>query len=368
MSNPFEDSVLPLHPRLHDQNQDMHYHDPPSDVHQAINMSLVDPFRERRSITFIASLTGSLAGPRDFVYYDTTLDTNMPALATNSLRLCTEPNDLPPGTDTLTYPGYHQQIASVSGLHASIIEDRSPLLAAAFEDSRSGRRLHLEKLTSNTVMPFLRFLYTGSYALFGGWEDVPTSVLLHCKMYWLADLYDLPELKSQAYVNVLRQFEFGCSSPEKPIDLCSAIDFAYKTLAGHDTISDAIAQYCVTRCLSHKLHEDPEFETLAFNVRAFHQDLARVCRDRGYEDESSAIIIRLPYKHIAPDTYASLENPPIAGFDDIIHHFHSSDRFDEESTPKARQKLALKEQSSSSEMPQSLGASNQAAVVALCPP
>ena len=322
----------------------MDHHDPPSDVHHAANMYAMDPFGQRRSITFIASLNGSLAGPRDFVYYDTTLDTNMPALATNSLRLCTEPNDLPPGTDTLTYPGYHQQIASISGLHAPIIEDRSPLLAAAFEDSRSGRRLHLETLTSNTVMPFLRFLYTGSYALFGGWEDVPTSVLLHCKMYWLADLYDLPELKSQAYVNVLRQFEFGCSSPEKPIDLCSAIDFAYKTLAGHDTISDAIVQYCVTRCLSHKLHEDPEFKALAFNVRAFHQDLTRVCRDRGYEDESSAIIIRLPYKHFAPDTYASLENPPIAGFDDIIHHFHSSERFDVESTPKTRQRLTPKGQ------------------------
>lgn len=356
MSNSLEDSVLPLDSRHHDQNEDMDYHDPPSDVHHAANMYAVDPFGQKRSITFIASLNGSLAGPRDFVYYDTTLDTNMPALATNSLRLCTEPNDLPPGTDTLTYPGYHQQIASVSGLHAPIIEDRSPLLAAAFEDSRSGRRLHLETLTSNTVMPFLRFLYTGSYALFGGWEDVPTSVLLHCKMYWLADLYDLPELKSQAYVNVLRQFEFGCSSPEKPIDLCSAIDFAYKTLAGHETISDAIVQYCVTRCLSHKLHEDPEFKALAFNVRAFHQDLTRVCRDRGYEDESSAIIIRLPYKHFAPDTYASLENPPIAGFDDIIHHFHSSDRFDEESTPKTRRKLAPKGQASPSEISQSLGA------------
>lgn len=366
MSNSLEDSVLPLDSRLHDQDQGMHYHDPPSDMHQAANMHPVDPFGQRRSITFIASLNGSLAGPRDFVYYDTTLDTNMPALATNSLRLCTEPNNLPPGTDTLTYPGYHQQIASVSGLHAPIIEDRSPLLAAAFEDSRSGRRLHLETLTSNTVMPFLRFLYTGSYAQFGGWEDVPTSVLLHCKMYWLADLYDLPELKSQAYVNVLRQFEFGCSSPKKPIDLCSAIDFSYKTLAGHETISDAIVQYCVTRCLSHKLHEDPEFKALAFNVRAFHQDLTRVCRERGYEDESSAIIIRLPYKHFAPDTYASLENPPIAGFDDIIHHFHSSDRFDEEATPKARQKLAPKGQASPSEISQSLGASKQEPAMALC--
>lgn len=366
MSNPFEDSTLrlPLDTHLHNEDESIRYQNL---MQQAANMDPVDPFEQRRSIHFIASLNGSLAGPRDFVYYDTTLETNMPALATNSLRLCTEPNDLPPGTDTLTYPGYHQQIASVSGLHASIIEDRSPLLAAAFEDSRSGRRLHLETLSSNTVMPFLRFLYTGSYALFGGWEDVPTSVLLHCKMYWLGDLYDLPELKSQAYVNVLRQFEFGCSSPDKPIDLCSAIDFAYRTLAGHDTISDAIVQYCVTQCLSHKLHQDPEFKSLAFNVRAFHQDLTRVCRDRGYEDESSAMIIRLPYKHFAPDTYASMENPPIAGFDDIIHHFHSSDRFDEESTPKARRGLAPKGQASPSEVPQSLGAPEQATTATLCP-
>jgi hypothetical protein len=365
MSNPLEDSVLSLDTRIRDEDESVEHYDPPPYLQQAANMPPVDPFSERRSITFITSLNGSLTGPRDFVYYDTTIKTNMPALATNSLRLCTEPNDLPPGTDTLTYPGYHQQIASVSGLHASFIEDRSPLLAAAFEDSRSGRRLHLETLSSDTVMPFLRFLYTGSYAAFGDWQDVPTSVLLHCRMYWLGDLYDLAELKSQAYLNVLRQFEFGCSSPEKSIDLCSAIDFVYKTLAGHDAISDAIVQYCVTQCLSHKLHEDSEFKGLAFNVRAFHQDLTRVCRDRGYEDESSAIIIRLPYKQFAPDTYASMENPPIAGFHDIIHHFHSSDRFDEDSTSKPRKKLTLhKEQASPSKVPQMLGVSKQPASVA----
>jgi hypothetical protein len=359
-----DDNVVSPNDRFRDEDESIEHYDPPPKMQQAANMLPVDSFNDRRSITFITSLNGSVTGPRDFVYYDTALHTDMPALATNSIRLCTEPNDLPSGTDTLTYPGYHQQISSVSGLHASIIEDRSPLLAAAFEDSRSGRRLHLETLSSNTVMPFLRFLYTGSYAAVGDWQDVPTSVLLHCKMYWLGDLYDLGELKSQAYLNVLRQFEFGCSSPEKPIDLCSAIDFVYKTLAGHDAISDAIVQYCVTQCLSHKLHMDPEFKGLAYNVRAFHQDLTRVCRDRGYEDESSAIIIRLPYKQFAPDTYASMENPPIAGFHDIIHHFHSSDRFDEERTTKPRKKLTLrKEQATLSEDPQ---VSKQPASVASC--
>lgn len=352
-----EDSVLSIDTRARDgdddDDDDMDNLDPPpSYVQHAANVPPVDSSSERRSVTFIASLNGSLTGPRDFVYYGTVLGAKMPALATNSIRLCTEPNNLPPGTDALTYPGNHQQIASVSGLHASIIGDRSPLLAAAFEDSSSGRRLHLETLSSNTVMPFLRFLYTGSYAVSGDWEDVPTSVLVHCKMYWLGDLYDLPELKSQAYVNVLRQFEFGCSSPEKPIDLCSAIEFAYKTLSGHGAISDAIVQYCVTRCLSHKLHEDAEFKDLAFNVRTFHQDLTKVCRDRGYEDESSAVIIRLPYKHFAPDTYASMEDPPIAGFHDVIHHFHSFDRFDKDNTAKPRQSVMVDEgQASSPERP-----------------
>ena len=182
MSNPMDDSVVSLDARFRDEDESMEQYDPPPNMQQGANIPQVDPFSERRSITFITSLNGSVIGPRDFVYYDTTLPTDMPALATNSIRLCTEPNDLPPGTDTLTYPGYHQQISSVSGLHASIIEDRSPLLAAAFEDSRSGRRLHLETLSSNTVMPFLRFLYTGSYAAVGDWQDVPTSVLLHCQM------------------------------------------------------------------------------------------------------------------------------------------------------------------------------------------
>lgn len=254
------------------------------------------------------------------------------------------PDDLPTGTDVLTYPqgGSSQQLGCVTGLHAWIIEARSPLIAAAFESSVSGKRLHLDSLDCGTVLPFLRFLYTGYYASYGDWEDVPTSVWLHCRMYYLGHLYDLADLKSQAYVNVLRQCEFGCSSPNMPIDLCPAIDFVYRHLSGHDAISDALVQYCVTRCLSHKLHEDAEFKNVAFFVRAFHQDLTKACRDRGYEDESAATIIQLPYMHYAPATYASTEHPPISRFEDIIHHYHSTDRFDEVS-PKKRQRVTFDE-------------------------
>ncbi|KAM0689173.1 hypothetical protein Q7P36_011250 [Cladosporium allicinum] len=258
------------------------------------------------------------------------------------------PDDLPIGTDALTYPQGHSnhQLGSVTGLHAWIIEARSPLIAAAFESSVSGKRLHLDSLDPGTVLPFVRFLYTGYYAQIGDWEDVPTSVWMHCRMYYLGHLYDLADLKSQAYVNVLRQCEFGCSSPCMPIDLCQAIDFVYRHLSGHDAISDALVQYCVTRCLSHKLHENAEFRNVAFFVRAFHQDLTKACRDRDYEDESAAIIIQLPYMNYAPATYASTEHPPISRFEDIIHHYHSNDRFDN-IPPKKRQRVTFDERQTS---------------------
>jgi hypothetical protein len=176
--------------------------------------------------------------------------------------------------------------------------------------------------------------------------DVPTSVSLHCRMYYLGHLYDLADLKSQAYVNVLRQCEFGCSSPNMPIDLCPAIDFVYRHLQGHDELSDALVQYCVTQCVSHKLHENAEFRKVAFYVRAFHQDLTKACRDRGYEDDSAAIIIQLPYMHYAPATYASTEDPPISRFEDVVHHYHSTDRFDNLS-PKKRQRATFDERQTS---------------------
>lgn len=258
---------------------------------------------------------------------------------TELIKLCVLPG-IPPGDDALTYPEGPGKITSVTGLNASFVEARSPLLAAAFEPFKAGQRLHLEALCSDTVVPFIRFLYTPSYGPNNGWDDVPTSLLLHCKMYRLGELYDLADLKSQAYVNVLRQCEFGCSSPEKPIDLCKAVGFIYKNPSSHGKITDAIVQYCVTQCLSHKLHQDVEFKGLVFNVNAFNQDLARACRDRGYEDEAAAVIIRMPYKRYADETFASTENPPITGYEDVVHHFHSFDRFDEASSPKKKQRVA----------------------------
>lgn len=204
--------------------------------------------------------------------------------------------DYPAGNATLTFHNDDNELESLPSINVSVIEERCPVLAMAFEDSRSGPQLYLETLTIATAVPFLRFLYTGSYApkranadVGDSFADVPTSLLFHCQLYRLADIYDLPELKSQAYVNVLRQCEFGCSSPEKPIELSAAIRFAYERLSEHGHVIDAIINYCVACFLRHRLADDSEFKQLAYELRPFHQDLCRNSMNREFENESKSL-------------------------------------------------------------------------------
>ncbi|KXL42819.1 hypothetical protein M433DRAFT_145646 [Acidomyces richmondensis BFW] len=181
----------------------------------------------------------------------------------------------------ISYPGDHGEIETVQNINRWVFEARSPLLAAAFESSRSGPQLHLEALTSDTAIPFLRFLYTGSYAVEDTFAEVPTSVLFHCQMYYLGDLWSTPDLKLQAYVNVLRQCEFGCSSPEKPIDLCAAIRYIYQHLRRQRNLLDLIINYCISCFLRHRLGSDEGFQKL----HEFHQDLCKYCMENGCDNE-----------------------------------------------------------------------------------
>ncbi|KAI7082648.1 hypothetical protein KC356_g8192 [Hortaea werneckii] len=241
----------------------------------------------------------------------------------------------PSGDATLSYPDTDGQLASINNINIWLIEARSPLLHMAFDHSRNGRpHLHLESLTRMTALPFLRFLYTGSYALTSAagdlYEDVPTSVLLHCQLYRLGDIYDLAELKQQAYLNVLRQCEFGCSSPEKPIDLCAAIRFLYEHLPSHTNVSEAILNYCVTCFIRHRLAQDPDFQQLAYELRPFHQKLCWMATERGQDDaEAASAIIQMPFQPYIPETYASREDHPSnTRLSGVIYHFHSDDPLD----------------------------------------
>jgi hypothetical protein len=206
----------------------------------------------------------------------------------------------PFGDAVLTYPDSGNRLASIHGINATFFQRACPVLGAAFEgSSRSGPKLHLELLTPATALPFLRFIYTGAYTLepphttrftFASgphdFDDVPTSVLLHCQLYRLGDVYDLPGLKTQAYVNVLKQCEYGCSSADKPIGLCQAISFVYEHLQDHEQLIDAIVNYCVTCFNAHNLGKDPDFQRLAYELHPFNQSLVRCSMSRNFEDES----------------------------------------------------------------------------------
>lgn len=212
--------------------------------------------------------------------------------------------DMPAGDATIHYYTDDGEPRSIKNVNIDIIAERSPLIAAAFEQCRSGARLTLDVLTDLSANQFLRFLYTGSYSDYEFREDVPTSLLLHCQLYRLGAIFDLTELKSQAYVNILRQCEFGCCSADKPIELCAAIRFSYEHLQEHEQVTSAIVNYCVSCFLSHKLAQDDEFGQIAFFLRPFHQDLVKVCRDAGFEHESAMAIIRMPYGPTAAEQFA----------------------------------------------------------------
>ncbi|KAK3712897.1 hypothetical protein LTR37_008782 [Vermiconidia calcicola] len=248
----------------------------------------------------------------------------------------------PKGDATLTYSNDRHTLESICNVNIELIGKCSAVLALAFEDSRSGPRLHLETLTPMTALPFLRFLYCGCYAVQLNhrsvavlFEDVPTSLYLHCQLYHLGDIYEIQDLKTQAYVNVLRQLEFGCSSPDKPIHLCKAIEYAYDHLREHEKIIDAIINYCVSCFLRHRLAQDKGFSEVAYRLRSFHQDLCKNALDR-VDSEAAAAIIQMPFKPYIPETYASRQDVPTKRLDDVVYHFHASD--DVKDLPKKRKR------------------------------
>lgn len=199
--------------------------------------------------------------------------------------------ELHPGDATISYLNDIGKAQCITGISVQAIEQSCPLLAAAFEPRSSGPQLYLESLSEATATPFLRYLYTGSYATNGEsgdvYENVPSSLLLHCQLFHLGYLYDLRALMQQANVNIIRQCEFGCSSPDKPIHLSAAIKYAYEHLSGHAGVLETIISYCVSCFLRHRLAEDEDFKLIAFELKPFHQALCRESMDQRFENEST---------------------------------------------------------------------------------
>ncbi|KAH9825534.1 hypothetical protein Tdes44962_MAKER04102 [Teratosphaeria destructans] len=236
------------------------------------------------------------------------------------------------GNATISFPGEDGIVSCFNDIDSAVFYERCPLLAAAFELSSGGVKLHLERLSPSTALPFLRYMYTGTYvsARVDGEDpkDVPSSILLHAQLYELGDLYDIPDLKSQAYVNILRQCEFGCSSPDPPIELCAAIRYIYRHLRGHKDLLDLVVNYCVTNFLRHRLAHDEEFQNLPAQ---FHQLLCEICMHHDINNDVACAIVQLPCQDKTPRVIRKN-----ACEMDVVYRFHGAM---DDDLPKKRQRI-----------------------------
>ncbi|KAF2208065.1 hypothetical protein CERZMDRAFT_101762 [Cercospora zeae-maydis SCOH1-5] len=235
----------------------------------------------------------------------------------------------PKGNVTISYPNASGAIQRIHGIHRGILADRSALLSSALD----GNGLHLEAVSHLTIKPFLQFVYTGMYILptpsGEPFEDVPTSLLVHCHMYRLGDIYSMPDLKKQGYANIVRQCEYGCSSPDAPIHLCQAIEFVYTNMRQHADVIETIVAYCVSCFSQHRLATSFDFRRIAYDLRPFHQDLCKVSMERHFEDDDTAqAIIQMPFEPYSPAAYASRNDDRAQQVFDDVYHFRGDDRLD----------------------------------------
>lgn len=185
--------------------------------------------------------------------------------------------------------------SSIEGLDLEVIGERCPLLALAFEHSRSGPRHSIENASPEAVASLLRYAYCGHY-IPEDLQDHRISLLLHTHVYQLAQFYDVPDLANQVHGAISMEFGMACSEPAAPTDLVRAIQFVYDSLADQQKIIESFCHYCVSCFLYHKLGVDPDFKVLAYECQAFHKDLCKTNLSRGFQDDAAMDIVRLPAK------------------------------------------------------------------------
>jgi len=173
---------------------------------------------------------------------------------------------------------------TIQNLNITRLDERCPLLALAFEPSRTRFHHSIENVTPEAVASLIRYAYFGYY-IPSALETVSKSLLLHLHVYHLAIAYELAELADQAATQLMLECEMSCCSPHPPLNLVDAIEFVYAELADQERLVDTIVNYCISCFLYHRLHRDPDFRRIAYSLRPFHQDLCRFNMQRGFADE-----------------------------------------------------------------------------------
>jgi len=186
---------------------------------------------------------------------------------------------------------------SIKNLNLETIEERCPVLALSFEESRAGPCHYIEDVTPESLSALLRFAY-GHHYIPSSYANYTFSLLYHLHVYVLAQNYAVPALMAQARYSINQDIETSCSSPAPCIDLVKAIRYIYSDKLNHSGSSrdliDIITHYCVSCFLYHKLGENLGFRSAVYDLRAFHQDLLRTNMSRRFEDEGANAIVQLP--------------------------------------------------------------------------
>ncbi|KIW08358.1 uncharacterized protein PV09_01274 [Verruconis gallopava] len=201
----------------------------------------------------------------------------------------------PQGNGELIVHALDGQTFTFAGLDLDLIFKVCPLLAFSFEERSNGRKIHVLTASSiELVSRFLRFLYTGEYhVLDHTGQELPCSLLLHAQLYHYGELYDVPLLVNTAYLHISQACEIACSMPSPPADLCNTLKYLYKNVNSCFEVHHTILHYCITCFSHHHLGDSPDFRNLLLELPECEQDLCKLNMQRGFEDETSADIIRM---------------------------------------------------------------------------
>ena len=188
---------------------------------------------------------------------------------------------------------------SFRNLNEQYLIETCPLLAFSFEERPQGRKsLSLNASSVELVARFLRFIYTATYHIVDDHKrEISCSFLMHAQLYRYGELYDLPQLRSRAYIHISQICELGCSMPSAPVGLCETLRFLYDKVTTDKTCHESILHYCISRFNAHHLGTNPEFCKLLAEVKECQQDMFRLVAQRGFQDESKCSIHPFRYNN-----------------------------------------------------------------------
>lgn len=133
---------------------------------------------------------------------------------------------------------------------------------------------------------FLRYLYTGSYAVLDQQGVIiPVSLLMHAELYYYGNLYDVPDLCVQTHRQIGSACEMASYVPIPPEGLFKAIKFIYKNYRDNGLeVRETILHYCINCFIYHQFDKSETFRKLLVEEKAFEQDLFRVNIERKFQD------------------------------------------------------------------------------------